>query len=160
MPRGCLTGTSVQPGAARRLRLRSFGNGKTAIRGGYGIFFEHTNGNEGNTESLEGSPPLVQDINRIQHSQLHQHQFRASVSGPLNVVSIPTKAIWPYVQQWNMSVQRQLPSNTVVTVAYAGSKGTHLGTGATSISSILWRHHRIHTLPGKSSIRPRIADRR
>ena len=22
------------------------------IRGGYGIFFEHTNGNEGNTESL------------------------------------------------------------------------------------------------------------
>ena len=30
------------------------GDGKMAIRGGYGVFFEHTNGNEGNTESLEG----------------------------------------------------------------------------------------------------------
>ena len=35
------------------------GDGKLAIRGGYGIFYEHTNGNEGNTESLEGSAPLV-----------------------------------------------------------------------------------------------------
>ena len=29
------------------------GDGKTAIRGGYGVFFEHTNGNEANAESLE-----------------------------------------------------------------------------------------------------------
>ena len=35
------------------------GDGKTAIRGGYGIFYEHANGNEGNTESLENSPPLA-----------------------------------------------------------------------------------------------------
>ena len=40
------------------------GNGKTAIRGGYGIFFEHTNGNEGNTESLENSPPLANAVSR------------------------------------------------------------------------------------------------
>jgi hypothetical protein len=38
------------------------GNGKTAIRGGYGIFFEHGTGNEGNTGSLEGSAPLVLDM--------------------------------------------------------------------------------------------------
>ncbi len=30
------------------------------------------------------------------------------------------------MQQWNFSVQRELPSNTVLTVAYAASKGTHL----------------------------------
>jgi len=32
----------------------------------------------------------------------------------------------PYVQQWNLDIQRQLPGNTLVDVAYAGSKGTHL----------------------------------
>jgi hypothetical protein len=35
------------------------GDGKTAIRGGYGIFFEHANGNDANTESLEGNPPGI-----------------------------------------------------------------------------------------------------
>ena len=42
-----------------------FGDGKTAIRGGYGIFWDHTNGNEANTESLEGSPPIVQTPTQV-----------------------------------------------------------------------------------------------
>jgi len=32
----------------------------------------------------------------------------------------------PYVQQWNFDIQRQLPGNALIDVAYAGSKGTHL----------------------------------
>jgi hypothetical protein len=32
----------------------------------------------------------------------------------------------PYVQQWNFDIQRQFPGNTLVDIAYAGSKGTHL----------------------------------
>ena len=31
-----------------------------------------------------------------------------------------------YMQQWNFDIQRQLTGNTLVDVAYAGSKGTHL----------------------------------
>jgi hypothetical protein len=45
---------------------------------------------------------------------------------PLTVVSIPNKAVWPYVQQWNLNVQKELPSKIVLSVAYVGSKGTHL----------------------------------
>ena len=45
---------------------------------------------------------------------------------PLSVNSIPNKAIWPYVQQWNLNVQKELPSHVIVSVAYVGSKGTHL----------------------------------
>ena len=33
---------------------------------------------------------------------------------------------WPYVQQWHVDVQRELPGKTTLTVAYVGSKGTHL----------------------------------
>ncbi len=51
--------TPFQPSAAHRICFDPKGDGKMAIRGGYGIFYEHTNGNEGNTESLEGSAPLV-----------------------------------------------------------------------------------------------------
>jgi hypothetical protein len=45
---------------------------------------------------------------------------------PLNVTAIPTKAIWPYAQQWSLSVQRELSKDMVTTLAYVGSKGTHL----------------------------------
>ncbi len=48
------------------------------------------------------------------------------VAFPLGVNSIPRQAVWPYVQQWNINVQRQILTGTVMTVAYVGSKGTHL----------------------------------
>ena len=32
----------------------------------------------------------------------------------------------PYVQQWNLSVQREIGWNTSVTVSYVGNKGTKL----------------------------------
>jgi hypothetical protein len=43
------------------------------------------------------------------------------------VVSIPQKQIWPYVQQWHLDIERELPSHVVGIVSYVGSKGTHLG---------------------------------
>ncbi|MBV9405507.1 MAG: hypothetical protein JO211_09200 [Acidobacteriaceae bacterium] len=127
VPRGCLTGHLFNPAPRVGFAYDPRGNGKTAIRGGYGVFFEHTNGNEGNTESLEGSPPLVQNTTVFNiPSYTSISAGSAAAPGPLNVLSIPTKAIWPYVQQWNFSVQQELPSRTLLTVAYAGSKGTHL----------------------------------
>ncbi len=33
----------------------------------------------------------------------------------------------PYFQQWSFSIERELPSNAVVEVAYSGSRGVHLG---------------------------------
>ncbi len=126
MPAGCLANHFFNPAPRVGFAYDPAGDGKTSIRAGYGIFFEHTNGNEGNTESLEGSPPLVQNITEYNLPTYTSVFSTGSVSGPLNVISIPTKAIWPYVQQWNVSVQRQLPTDTVLTVAYAGSKGTHL----------------------------------
>jgi hypothetical protein len=44
----------------------------------------------------------------------------------LTISGIVAGARYPYVQQWNLNVQRQLSSNSVVQLGYQGSKGTHI----------------------------------
>ena len=104
------------------------GDGKWAIRGGYGIFFEHTNGNESNTESLEPYNINTQTttvVNVSGYGNLNSSQLGGGTT-PLSFVSIPSKATWPYVQQWNLNVQHDLGRSTVATIAYVGSGGVHL----------------------------------
>jgi hypothetical protein len=125
---GCLSGHLFNPAPRIGFAFDPKGDGKTAIRGGYGIFYEHTNGNEGNTESLEGSAPLVlkaTQSNIVGYTNIGAGAGQVPLP-PLSLVSIPDKAMWPYVQQWNLNVQRELPSHVVLSVAYVGSKGTHL----------------------------------
>jgi len=125
---GCLTGHLFNPAPRVGFAFDPKGDGKTAIRGGYGIFYEHTNGNEGNTESLEGSAPFVlkaTQSNIVGYTSIGAGAGQVPLP-PLSVVSIPDKAQFPYVQQWNLGVQHELPSHTVLSVAYVGSKGTHL----------------------------------
>src|SRR5208283_5222926 len=45
---------------------------------------------------------------------------------PLNVTSIPAKTPFPYVQQWSLGVQHELPGGFISSLSYVGSKGTHL----------------------------------
>src|SRR4051812_45641844 len=45
---------------------------------------------------------------------------------PLHPVSVPLEARWPYMQQWHLDIQHELPSRIIGTVSYVGSKGTHL----------------------------------
>jgi hypothetical protein len=111
------------------------GDGKMAIRAGYGVFFEHANGNDANTESLEGNPPGI--ISPVQSFISGYTAIGGAAQGggpeifPLGggesqLTSITTLTQWPYVQQFHLDVQRELARNTIVTVAYVGSKGTHL----------------------------------
>jgi hypothetical protein len=96
------------------------------------VFFEHGTAKESNTGSLEGSsPPVLTMTAPLPFSYANIGvcsgcSTPAPVAFPLDVTSIPTKTVWPYVQQWSFSAQRQLPKDTVATVAYVGSKGTHL----------------------------------
>ena len=123
---GCMTGHLFNPAPRIGFAFDPKGDGKMAIRGGYGIFYEHTNGNEGNTESLEGSAPFVLTSSQFNVTGYNNIGAGGGLLFPLSLTEIPTKVQWPYVQQWNLDVQRELPEHIVLSVAYVGSKGTHL----------------------------------
>jgi hypothetical protein len=134
VPDGCMTSKLFNPAPRIGFAWDPRGDGKTSIRAGYGMFFHHGIGNEANTGSLEGSAPLVLDMTQNRPSSYECiGDVNPALCGthgafPLNVTAIPTKSVWPYVQQWSLSVQRELSKNTVATLGYVGSKGTHLTT--------------------------------
>src|SRR5579863_9074244 len=93
VPKGCMANHWWNPAPRIGFAFDPLGNGKWAIRGGYGIFFEHTNGNEGNTESLEPYNIKTQTttvVNVSGYDSLNSSQLGAGTT-PLGFVSIPSK---------------------------------------------------------------------
>ena len=56
------------------------------------------------------------------------HPFPGGQIGLQNVSSAPIegrKDVWPYDQQWNITVEHEFPSGISLRTSYVGSKGTH-----------------------------------
>jgi hypothetical protein len=149
VPIGCMTGHLFNWAPRVGFAWDPKGDGKTAVRGGYGIFFEHGTGNEANTGSLEASAPVVLSVTQPTPYSLmcignvgYGSTFNQTIGAgnycepgtnvppnslyPIDVTSIPTRAVWPYVQQWSFGIQQEVQHDFVINLGYAGSKGTKL----------------------------------
>jgi hypothetical protein len=124
-----------------------FGDGKTSFRAGAGVFYGAVSGNEWNATSnfapfaLRQSGLTVTSLTNIYAAKLANGSptsFPTGTSpfpyifkpgaypsnatfGALNEEGASLKFQWPLTYQFNMSVQRQLPGNASVMVAYVGS---------------------------------------
>ena len=98
-----------------------FGDGKTSLRSGYGIFF-NTN-NHQNLIITVTNPPATRRV-VIGRPTFPVPPFERTGSDSIRPIEWNLKN--PNVHVWNLSLQRQLGANTALTVGYAGSRGVHL----------------------------------
>jgi hypothetical protein len=134
---GAIVPTSDKDFAPRvGLAWDPWGNGKTSIRTGYGIYHEQVLA--GFAEQIIGQNPPYQQNFTISNANLSNPA--AGTTTPPSAAASTIRAIdpeWhtPYMQHWSLDWQQQLKANTMFSVGYYGSKGTHL-IGITEINEI------------------------
>ncbi len=106
------------------------GDGKTSLRGGYGISYERNFGNV--TYNVIQNPPNYAVI------QVRNTPVTNSNAGPLGgasgAVPLPPTSLrnvdqnirTSQTQFWSMALERQVAPNTVLSATYAAARGTHL----------------------------------
>lgn len=122
------------------------GDQKLVVRGAYGVFYDQPkddlynrflNGEPFNFTSFvtntsstpltwenpyNGQPDPVQAFVNKGTNIGPNATFTTDLAGELSFEDFHM----PYIQQWNLTVERQLPWNSVARATYVGSKGTHL----------------------------------
>jgi hypothetical protein len=111
---------------------RIFGNDKTVFRGGYGIFYDglFTNivdNTDASSPNANGASLTAGQSGRGLANAFGQFAAIQAIPDPLASVStMSNNLLNPLTQQWNLNVQRELPSKFVLTAAYVGTRGNHL----------------------------------
>jgi hypothetical protein len=118
-------------------------NSKTSIRGSYGIFYNTERAYLMNETQL--NQPFVLNITLSNPSfENPWANYPGGNPYPFKPPTTPAERqafpfvlqgigrffnpdwVTPYNQQWNFTIQQQIPWDTVLTAGYVGSKGTHL----------------------------------
>jgi len=123
-----------------RLGMAYSVNPKTVLRSGYGISYTFFNRVGSALEGINAPQALFGVLNQsitngvVPASFLTtQNSFTTGIANPSsfnpvnsNVVYIPPNTKWPYVQNWFLSVQREVNKNTTLEVAYNGNHSLRL----------------------------------
>lgn len=104
-----------------------FKDGKTSVRAAYAILVDQpvTNAVTGLTANPPfGDPRTI--TSTLARPVTLTNALDVALAGGLAPASIDDEFTNAYVQSWNLNIQREIMSGLALTVAYVGSKGTHL----------------------------------
>jgi hypothetical protein len=128
------------------------GDGKTALRAGVGVFYGGVGGQDWNAPEttapggLKQQGLIIRSVSNVYAATLDNGQPSSFPSGIAPFPYIYTRGVWPSAKtfgaismfpisrdyqfplsyQFNLTIQRQLPGNTSVTVAYVGNTSDNL----------------------------------
>ncbi len=112
-----------------------FGNGRTTVRAGYGIFYDgYTNGTGGPIQAGVSALPWTEAYQLpgpgLNFADPYNGQTPPFVTQsfvrPATVLTVQSGMLPPYSQNWNFSIERVLGGSYLLDLRYVGNKGTHL----------------------------------
>src|SRR5262249_22727604 len=94
------------------------GTGRTAIRAGYGIYYDSALVAPSD-QNIFPNPPYVQTptYSNASFSNVAGGSV-SSITTPLALHATQIPAITPYAQQWNFTIEHRLAKDTLLSVAY------------------------------------------
>jgi len=107
------------------LAYAPFGGSRLVVRAGAGIFFDLIGSRE---LAVAGArvPPFYQSLNLNRPAFPNLLQAAQTVPQEKNIDMLDYHLLQPYVAQYQFQVQMMLPSEMVLQIGYAGSRGVHL----------------------------------
>jgi hypothetical protein len=111
-------------------------DGKTVMRGGFGMGYllQHQNAVGTANERLTHNQPFKQNYSQTFDFLNPTQRVSDGLLLPVHDPNLPTGEVTmmlhrdptPYMEQWNLNIQRALPFDFVSEISYVGSHGVHL----------------------------------